>query len=391
MAGVYVPRHAVILLEIRSPTFRDRAPQVTQNRSIYVPTPKNRVQQTMLPSLPRPDLEQVLNLAGPDLSTFRGGRIFLTGSTGFFGRWLAETWAFAQAHLQLQGELHILSRDPEMRIRECPHLNRHAGIHFHRGDQSSFDFPEGTFDAVIHGAVEHGSPAQTFLKNLEGMHRTLEFAKAAKASRFLLISSGAVYGIQPPALNRIPESYPGTRDALEASSAYSLAKSASEFLACEATRAGGPDCVIARAFAFLGPGLPLDRNYAIGNFIRDAMGSGPIRIEGDGTPFRSYLYAGDLAVWLWALLARGCGGMAYNVGSPDAISILNLAERVRNTLCPGRAIIVAEQPDPTRSPARYVPDTSHAEQELGLKVTVPLETGLQRTAAWMRTGVGAWA
>jgi len=232
--------------------------------------------------------------------------------------------------------------------------------------------------------VEHGPPAQTFLRNLEGTRHTLEFAQSAKASRFLLLSSGAVYGIQPPELARIPESYPGTRNALDASSAYGLMKSASEFLASEATRSGGPECVLARAFAFVGPELPLDRNYAIGNFIRDALGTGPIRIEGDGTPFRSYLYAGDLAVWLWALLARGRAGEAYNVGSPKALNILQLAETVRNLLCPDRAITVAGRPDPDRLPARYVPDTSRAEQELGLEIAVPLEEAIRRTAEWVQ-------
>lgn len=345
----------------------------------------------MVPALPRHDLEQVLNLAGPDLSMLRGARIFLTGGTGFFGRWLTESWASAQAQLQLHGELHILSRDPQTHLRHCPHLACQEGIHFHRGDQSSFEFPAGSFDAVIHGAVEHGSPTQTFLGNLEGLQHTLQFAQTARAPRMLLLSSGAVYGIQPPELDRIPESYRGAPDVLEAASAYGLAKRAGEFLAGEATRSGGPQCVIARGFAFLGPGLPLGRNYAIGNFIRDAMGTDPIQIEGDGTPFRSYLYASDLAVWLWGLLARGAAGRAYNVGSSEPLSILNLAERVRAVLCPERAITVAGRPDPMRPAARYVPDTSRAQEELGLKQSVPLEEGIQRTAAWIREGADAWA
>jgi len=333
----------------------------------------------------------LLKVAEPDLTAFRGARIFMTGGTGFFGRWLTESWIQAQATLDLQGELHLLSRNPEARLHEIPHLHAAKGLFIHKGDQTSFIFPEGTFDAVIHGAIEHGNPSETFLTNLDGTRRVLTFAHQARAARLLLISSGAVYGPQPPELERTPETHPTAQNPLDTSSAYSLAKGASEFLAAAMTQAGGPACVIARAFAFVGPGLPLDRNYAIGNFIRDALGTGPIRIEGDGTPLRSYLYASDLTAWLWALLARGTAGEAYNVGSPESLSILELAQLVRNVLCPGREITLGAAPDPTRKPPRYVPDTSKAMGELGLRIDVRLEEALQRTADWARTGACTWA
>lgn len=340
--------------------------------------------------LPSRDLDLVLDLSGADLAGLAGARLFLTGGTGFFGRWLVESWLRARSS-QGGGELHVLSRDPEAWFLRCPHLAGRAGLHVHRGNQTDFAFPPGAFDAVIHGAVAQGPPDRTFLENLEGTARVLAFARAARAARFLFISSGAVYGTQPSALSHLPESHTGMRTPLEAESAYGLAKAGSEFLACEASRTGGPAVVVARPFAFVGPGLPLDRNYAIGNFIRDAMGQGPLRIEGDGTPLRSYLYAADLAVWLWALLARGADRRAYNVGSPEAISIASLADRVRAVLCPDRTISIAGRPDPSRPPSRYVPDTSLAERELGLRVVVPLDEAIRRTAEWVRMGVASWA
>jgi dTDP-glucose 4,6-dehydratase len=166
--------------------------------------------------------------------------------------------------------------------------------------------------------------------------------------------------------------------------AYGEAKRASELLGLASQADGGPSFVSARGFAFHGPGLPLNQGYAIGNFLQDALGRGPIQIQGDGTPRRSYLYAADLAVWLWALLTRGCPGSAYNVGSPDDLSILSLAEAVRDAAAPGREIILARTPIQGQSPLRYVPDTNKAEMELGLHPIIGLDEGIRRTARWHR-------
>lgn len=332
--------------------------------------------------LPAGDLRHILDTARRDLQAWDGARLFISGGTGFLGRWLLESWALARSEGLLRGELVALTRDP---ARWAGSPLAAAGVTFTGGDQGRFPFPAGRFDAVVHGAVE---PGAAFWNNLQGCRRMLELARAAGAARFLLVSSGAVYGPHPP--EAVPETWAGAPDPMDPGQAYGNAKRAAETLAASAQAEGGLACVSGRGFAFLGPGLPLDRNFAVGNFIRDALAGGPIRIQGDGTPRRSYLYGADSAVWLWALLARGGAGRAYNVGSPQGFSILEVAHRVRDLLAPGAEVQVAGAADPGRERSCYVPATDRAERELGLRRLIGLDEGILRTAAWSRDEERPW-
>lgn len=319
----------------------------------------------------------------------RGARLFITGGTGFFGCWLLETLLRANDRLDLGVQAVTLTRDGGAFASKAPHLARHAAVTLHPGDLRSFVFPGGAFSHVVHAGMEASTgldardPATAFDVIVHGTARALAFAHQAGATRFLFTSSGAIYGRQPPELSHVPEDYRGAPDPSDPRAVYAEGKRAAEML-CAVHAGGSLQPVIARCFAFVGPYLPLDAHFAVGNFIRDALAGGPIRVQGDGTPYRSYLYGSDLAVWLWTILLQGQPLRPYNVGSGDAVTIAGLAEAVRSAVAPAAKVEVAARPEPGAQPSRYVPSVRRAEQELGLRPTVSLEDAIARTARFVR-------
>jgi dTDP-glucose 4,6-dehydratase len=114
------------------------------------------------------------------------------------------------------------------------------------------------------------------------------------------------------------------------------------------------------------------------------MQGSPIHINGDGTPMRSYLYASDLAAWLWTLLFRAPSGEAYNVGSDEAVSIAELAHTVVEALGVSSEVQIRREVIPGMPRAQYVPATAKAREQLGLRVRVNLRDAIRYTAEWHR-------
>ena len=351
-----------------------------------------------------PDIEHVLQHTADVWPVLAGQRLFITGGTGFFGCWLLETLLAANRKLGLGIEATVLSRNPAAFARRMPDLATAPGIRWARG--SAIDFtPESVaralgvagerlaYDAVIHLATEADNartvadPTAAIDTIAGSTRRALEFASAVGARRFLFTSSGSVYGRQPPELDKISEDFPGSSEPTHMNAAYAIsgkAKCAAEALCGAFRRERGIEVIIARCFTFTGPHLPLTGKFAFGNFVADALAGRDIVIKGDGTPVRSYLYAADLAIWLWTLLAHGLAGRVYNVGSEHPVSIRELGETVIRLLAPTCRLRVLQTPNPEVRAERYVPDTQRAREELGLAERISLEEAILRTATWAR-------
>ena len=309
--------------------------------------------------------------------------LLLTGGTGFFGKALLRHWQAAPTAPRVT----VLSRNPEGFLAQHPEFAALPWLDFHQGDiLNPASLPaHAAFTHLLHAAADSTlgprlTPLQRYTQIVDGTRHLLDYAATHGIPRFLLASSGGVYGAQPQDMARMPEDYHGMPDPLNAQNAYSVAKRCAEHLCALYAQQHGIQTVVARCFAFVGRDLPLDAHFAIGNFIRDALTRPQITVSGDGTPVRSYMDQRDLAHWLEVLLRDGQAGQAYNVGSDRAIGISELAHQVRDLLAPGKPVHIAGAADTGSFRNRYVPSIAKAQSELGLRLQYTLSQSILHAA-----------
>jgi nucleoside-diphosphate-sugar epimerase len=320
-------------------------------------------------------------------AALNGQRLYLSGATGFFGKNLLALLAF----LNVRGarfEVTALSRDPQRFLAQQPWCQALPWLDLRQGDARVPWPADGPHDLLLHAATDthasaHLNPQAVFDDMLAVTRQALAFSAAHGVRRLLLTGSGAQYGAIPPHLaNGVAETDTQACNPALPSSAYGEGKRVAELLAALHAQQQGCDVVNTRCFAFVGPGLPLDGHFAIGNFLRDALAGRPIALSSAGQAVRSYLYGADLAVWLLLLLLEAPGGACVNVGSDEGLRVLDLAHRVRDLVQPGLPVSAGpERPGEERS--FYLPSISTA-RALGLDVWTPLDLAVRRSAQWHR-------
>ena len=309
-------------------------------------------------------------------------RTVVTGGAGFLGSHLCEQ-LIADGH-----EVVVLDNFVTGSPANVEHLMQTDGFRLVRTDVTEYIHVPGPVDQVLHFASPASPldylelPIETMKVGSIGTLHALGLAKE-KGARFLLASTSETYG--DPQVHPQPESYWGHVNPVGPRGVYDEAKRFAEALTMAYRRTHGVDTAIVRIFNTFGPRMRPNDGRAIPTFIRQALQDEPITVAGDGSQTRSVCYVDDLVRGLLLLLRSDLPG-PVNIGNPHELSMLALAEQIRDLAGSSSEIAFIERP--VDDPTIRQPDITLARTALGWSPEVDLEQGLRRTIDWFREHTG---
>jgi nucleoside-diphosphate-sugar epimerase len=335
---------------------------------------------------PAEDLTEIVDLSLNSLELLKDAKILLSGGTGFIGNWLVCALLKANKELNLNLSITIVSRNVNAATKKF--TNFQSGYMSFVEADLSFDIKlelntTTEFTHFIHAGVMVASPInhveERYIEDssLNGAKIFLELARnQGNVPNFIHLSSGAVYDRSDLYEGKFQEV--GIQKGNNKISSYGRAKSQTEFLIDSYGDNGFVKQSNPRLFAFFGPGLPLDKQFAIGNFIQDALTKDTITVKGNPNTIRSYMYPVDLITWLLATIASPTN-RSLNIGSPVPIAIGDLAQTI-SSITGSKKVVFS---NPIQDRTVYVPSVDNMTSIYGVKATVALETGLHRWINWL--------
>lgn len=221
------------------------------------------------------------------------------------------------------------------------------------------------------------NPVKTVKTSVMGMINMLGLAKRVKA-RIMQASTSEVYG--DPTVHPQTEDYWGNVNPIGPRSCYDEGKRTAETLCSDYKRQNNVDVRIARIFNTYGPRMAVDDGRVVSNLILQALRSEALTIYGDGKQTRSFCFVSDMIEGFVKLMSSSYSDGPVNLGNPVEITILDLAERIREiTGCKSRIEFL---PLPVNDPVRRCPDIGLAKRILDWEPKVSLDDGLKETITY---------
>lgn len=311
--------------------------------------------------------------------------VLVTGGAGFIGSW------FCDVLISLNSEVACLDNLSTGKTDNIDHLHKEKLFKFINEDACTFK-SDAKYDFILHLA-SHASPEEYIKNPVEtlrtssiGSHNILELARKSDAT-ILFTSTSEVYGDAD--VIPTPESYLGKVDPVGFRSCYYEGKRFAEALFFAYCREYRLDVRIARVFNSYGPRIRADGPYAraVPRFITQALANQPITVYGDGTQTRSFCYISDTIIGLLLLLTNEkAEGKVVNIGNPQEITILELAQKIKRFTQSSSSIIF--HPLPKDDPRKRCPDINRAQKLLEWKPEISLDQGLTRIIKWFRERKG---
>ena len=332
------------------------------------------------------DLGFICSNCLPDLKSISNKSILITGGSGFFGKWFIESIAFANINFSLNISLTLITRDKSIFLLNNPKFIYFNFLTIVEGNILKKQNIKGDFDYLLHMATTtahetfNGELDESKVKTLEvGTENIIDFAIKNKIPKLLFTSSGVIYG-QSDKMHLMEQDFVKS-PIVNKGTGLAQGKILAETIITNRCRSHNINYKIARCFSFVGPYLPLDIHYAIGNFINDARQNRPIVLRSEGKSVRSYLYIADTIIWLLKLLVCNEEGV-FNVGSERQITIYDLAHKVRDMISPSSDVVIVHKDLTEGNFTRdiYVPSVSKIKSSLGVEEWTSLEDSILKTA-----------
>lgn len=305
-------------------------------------------------------------------------RILITGAAGFLGSHLCDR--FIAEDYDVIGMDNLITGD----LQNIAHLFKLENFDFYHHDVSKFVHIPGDLDYILHFASPASPvdylkiPIQTLKVGSLGTHNLLGLARA-KQARILVASTSEVYG--DPLVSPQSEDYWGNVNPVGPRGVYDEAKRFQEAITMAYHNAHGLDTRIVRIFNTFGSRMRLNDGRAIPTFIAQAIRGEDITLFGDGSQTRSFCYIDDQIEGIYRLLHSNCI-KPINIGNPDEISLLQLAQEIIELT--GSSSKISHRPLPIDDPKQRKPDIGMAKAKLNWQPKIDRKSGLEKTIDFYR-------